>query len=423
MNVWISLINNTAVNIFGNLLSAYFCNALNTRRNRIIFWSSTAVLLLLQGLLYYFCGEEFLRRAYPLISHLPLALVLYFLTKNPLWSFISVFLSYLCCQLRRWLALLIVTLASGGSMMLDIAETIITLPLLLILLRFIAPAVRQSASRSIKPQLHFGMIPAIYYAFDYVTSVYTDLLIGGYPVVVEFMPFVYCVAYLAFLLYNSAEEQKHNQLLQVQKSLDLQLSQSVREINALRESQALASQYRHDMRHHLQYVLSCIKNGQEEQAQEYISGICREIEAQRVHQYCENEAANLIISAFSKRAKSANINMNVQGMLSSSNIISDSDLCVLLSNALENAVNACRPFTAEGKACVIDLRFYERDSKLFLQLTNPCGEGIRFENDIPVSDHPDHGIGVQSICAIVKRYGGIYAFLVQDGRFILRLSL
>ncbi|MDE7230486.1 MAG: GHKL domain-containing protein [Oscillospiraceae bacterium] len=423
MSLLIFLLNNGAVSIFGIILSASFCNSFNTRRERVITLCSMTVILLLQGVLYSVWNADILRRIYPLVIHLPLVLVLYFVSKKLLWSFISVFLSYLCCQLRRWLALLIVTLASGGPMMQDIAETIITLPLLLILLRFVAPAVRRSAGRSIKPQLHFGMIPAIYYAFDYVTSVYTDLLSGGYPVVVEFMPFVCCAAYLVFLLYNSAEEQKHSQLLQVQKSLDLQLSQSVREINALRESQALASQYRHDMRHHLQYVLSCIKNGQEEQAQEYISGICHEIEAQKVHQYCENEAANLIISAFAKRAKSANINMNVQGSLSSSNIISDSDLCVLLSNALENAVNACRPFAAEGKACVIDLRFYERDNKLFLQLTNPCGEGIRFENDIPVSDHPNHGIGVQSICAIVKRYGGIYAFLVQDGRFILRLSL
>lgn len=423
MSLLLFLLNNGAVSIFGIILSASFCNSFNTRRERVITLCSMAIILLLQGGLYSVWNADILRRLYPLVIHLPLVLVLYFVSKKLLWSFISVFLSYLCCQLRRWLALLIVTLTSGGQMMQDIAETIITLPLLLILLRFVAPAVRQSASRSIKPQFHFGMIPAIYYAFDYVTSVYTDLLSGGYPVVVEFMPFVCCAAYLVFLLYNSAEERKHNQLLQVQKSLDIQLSQSVREINALRESQALASQYRHDMRHHLQYVLSCIKNGQEEQAQEYISGICREIEAQKVHQYCENEAANLIISAFAKRAKSANIDMNVQGTLSSSNAISDSDLCVLLSNALENAIHACRPFAAEGNSCVIDLQFYERDGKLFLQLTNPCGDDIRFENDVPISDCPEHGIGVQSICAIVKRYGGIYAFLVQGRRFILRLSL
>ena len=34
-----------------------------------------------------------------------------------------------------------------------------------------------------------------------------------------------------------------------------------------------------------------------------------------------------------------------------------------------------------------------------------------------------HGIGVRSICAIVEKYKGLSDFSVQDGRFILRVSL
>ena len=225
------------------------------------------------------------------------------------------------------------------------------------------------------------------------------------------------------LEYHSAKEQTENQLQQVQKSLNLQLTQAVREINALRESQTMASQYRHDLRHHLQYLSACIENGQTEQAQSYISGICEEIEAQKVQRYCENEAANLILSSFAGRAQKDGVAMHVQGALPAFILVSDSDLCVLLSNALENALHACRPFVAAGTAPVIEVRFYVREDKLFLQVTNPCGSEIRFENGLPVSDQPGHGIGVQSICAIVRRYGGVYAFSVQNGQFILRLSL
>ena len=209
----------------------------------------------------------------------------------------------------------------------------------------------------------------------------------------------------------------------MQKSLNLQLTQAVREINALRESQAMASQYRHDLRHHLQYLSSCIGSGQAEQAQAYISDICEEIEAQKVQRYCENEAANLILSSFAGRAQKNGVSMHIQGTLPAFILVSDSDLCVLLSNALENALHACRSLVAEGKACEIDVQFYERGGKLFLQVTNPCRNTVHFEKGLPVSDRPGHGIGVQSICAIVRRYGGVYAFLVQDGQFILRLSL
>ena len=117
------------------------------------------------------------------------------------------------------------------------------------------------------------------------------------------------------------------------------------------------------------------------------------------------------------------IALHVQGALPAFILVSDSDLCILLSNALENALHACQPFAAAGTAPTIDVRFYVREDKLFLQVTNPCGSMVRFENGLPVSDQPGHGIGVQSICAIVQRYGGVYAFSVQNGQFILRLSL
>lgn len=305
----------------------------------------------------------------------------------------------------------------------DFVELLLTFPLLLFLLRYATPVIRQLSGYSAQTQCHFGFIPALYYIFDYLTNVYTNLLTSGDPVVVEFMPFVCCAAYLVFLLYNSFKEHTQNQLKQAQKSMGIQLNQAVREINALRESQTLASQYRHDMRHHLQYVSACIKNGQEEQAQSYIAGICKEIESQKVERYCENEAANLILSAFAGRAKKNGIQMNVSGTLPASITISDSDLCVLLSNALENALHACLPFSTEKGLCIIDVQFYNKDDRLFLQIENPCSDNVPFENGIPVSNEPGHGIGVQSICAIVEHYGGIYTFLIKNEHFILRLSI
>jgi hypothetical protein len=311
-------------------------------------------------------------------------------------------------------------IAPQVPMLQEIVQLLVTVPLLVVLLWLVAPAVVRLTQRPLRSQLRFGMIPAIYYVFDYLTTVYTDLLLQGGPVVVEFMPFVCCVAYLIFLLYSSAQSQKRFQLQQAQQVLDTQLVQSVREIGLLRKSQEQAKQYRHDLRHHLQYVSACSENGQADQAQAYISGICQDIEAQKVQRYCENEAANLILSAFAGRAKQEGIGMNIQGALPASTPISDSDLCVLLSNALENALNACREF---GGDCAIDVQFYSREGRFFLQVVNPCREDIPFENGVPVATKPGHGIGVQSICAIVERHGGIHTFAVQGGKFILRLSI
>lgn len=423
MSLAISLLNDIAVSLFGSILAACFCGALDSRRNRVAFWCCMVAIPLLQGWIYATWDAEFLRMIYPLIIHLPLILLLSILTKKPWWSVVSVLIAYLCCQLRRWLALLVVALASGSHVMQDLVELAVTLPLLALLLYFAVPSIQRLADHSVRLKLVFGVIPAVYYVFDYATVVYTDVLVSGSPVAVEFMPFVCCGVYLVFLLYYVAEEEKWNRSRQLQDSLDIQIAQAVREIDAMRQSQNQASAYRHDLRHHLQYLACCIAEGKTEQAQSYISGICAEIEAQKVQRYCENETANLILSAFARRAEKDGIALNAAVTLPSFLLISDSDLCVLLSNALENALHACEDLAATEVVRKIDVQFYTKAEKLFLQITNPCEKELRFENDIPVSDRPDHGIGVQSICTIVKRYGGVYSFSVHDGQFILRLSI
>lgn len=416
------MLNDIAVSLFGSILSASFCSVLSRPRRRRIFLGCMALLPLIQGWVCVRFDAVFLQHIYPFVVHLPLVLVLYILTGELLWPAISVLSAYLCCQLRRWIGLLVTALLNGGDMMQDVIELIVTVPLLLLLLYFISPAVLQLSDSPVKTKLQYGFIPAVYYGFDYLTRVYTKLLQSGNLAVVEFMPFVCCAAYLAFLLYHSVSEQKQIRLQKVQQSLDLQVAQAVREIDILRESQALAQQHRHDLRHHMQYLSACIKNGRTKQALAYISEICEEIDAQKVTRYCENESVNLILSSFAGRAEKEGIRMQVQGALPASVQVSDSDLCAIFSNALENAIHACQPIAASGGSCVIDVWFYERAQKLFLQMTNPCSGDVHFRDGIPTTDRPGHGIGVQSICAIVNRYGGLYTFLIQDGNFILRLS-
>ena len=426
MNFYISLLNSAAVSFFGSILSASFCNRLSEPKKCKIFLYCTILIPIIQFITcsVWIWEEDFLRNIYPLIMHLPLLLVLHFLTGKIRWPVISIMCAYLCCQLRRWLALFSVSLFDGGRTAQNIAELLLTLPLLCFLLKFVSPAVTKFINSPAKLHYQFGIIPALYYIFDYVTVVYTDLLLSGSAVAVEFMPFVCCAAYITFILYYSYAEEKQIRLQEVQKSLDIQLAQSVREITALRESQELARQYRHDLRHHLQYISSCITNQQAQQAQNYISNICKEIEAHKVQSFCENEAANLIISSFASRAEKLGIKMEVQGNIPASISISDMDLCVILSNALENALCSCQRLIKFKNNCSINIQFYLKNNKLFLQIKNPCNNDIRFENGLPLSDCGEgHGIGTQSICAIVRRYSGVCTFSVSDEQFILRLSV
>ena len=115
--------------------------------------------------------------------------------------------------------------------------------------------------------------------------------------------------------------------------------------------------------------------------------------------------------------------MEIQSVLPEKLPVLDQDLCVVLSNALENAIHACGDFRARGEESTIEVQLFLRENRVFFQVTNPCGSDVRFHKGIPVASQPGHGTGVQSICTVVERYGGIWDFQVQNGRFRVRLTL
>ena len=417
----IFLLNGFAVAVFGMILSASFCGVTWNRKKQIIMAGSAAGLLLLQGVLIYCMETEIVRLLYPLITHLPLVIILMFLTKRRLWTVVSVCTAYLCCQVRRWLALVLAAVLGGDIFVQNISELIITIPLLLFLLKYISPAVRSISYSNTWVQGQFFIIPGVYYVFDYVTQIYTDMLIAGTPVVAEFMSFVCSVAYLVFALRFSEEKWIRNQLEMTQDSLNLQISQAVREIETMRQSQERTRQHRHDMRHHMQYLSNCIENGRLEHAKEYIQDVCTEVESSKIITFCENEAANLIFSSFYSRAKEQDIEMSIKVQISKKIHIAESDLCVLLSNALENALHACG--NVDTKESFIKVSAFEKNNKLFFEIVNSCDSNVTLVQGIPITDRPGHGIGVRSICALVERYEGIYTFEAVKNKFVLRISM
>ena len=102
--------NGVAVALFGIVLSAAFCDISWTKKNCIILAVGSAAILLLQGAITFGARWDAMQELYPFTTHLPLAIILSVLSGKWLWPTISVLAAYLCCQLRRWAALLVVAL-------------------------------------------------------------------------------------------------------------------------------------------------------------------------------------------------------------------------------------------------------------------------------------------------------------------------
>ena len=81
--------NGAAVGIFGMVLSGAFCDIHWTKEKREFLVGSIFVLLAIQGVMYLLAGAATIRYLYPVITHVPMCIALYILTKKRLWTVIS----------------------------------------------------------------------------------------------------------------------------------------------------------------------------------------------------------------------------------------------------------------------------------------------------------------------------------------------
>lgn len=158
-----------------------------------------------------------------------------------------------------------------------------------------------------------------------------------------------------------------------------------------------------------------------DELRDYLRTAQSDIDAITPVRYCENETVNLIISSFSAKARQAGIRLTVEARMPESVPFSDTELCSLLSNALENAITACAG-VADIERREIRLRIYPKNNKLCIDIRNSYADEPVFAEGIPVSERQNHGFGTKSMAHIVEKHCGVYRFYVKDGWFVFQAT-
>ena len=213
--------------------------------------------------------------------------------------------------------------------------------------------------------------------------------------------------------------------------LDMQFRMAQTQFDSMREIQQIAAHYRHDMRHHFALLQGLASGGEGviiEKIKDYLRTAVSDMDAITPVRFCENETVNLILSAFAAKAQQSGIELTIDVKLPDSLSFSDTELCSLLSNALENAVRACENIPDNNKR-IIKLLMYSKNNKLCINISNTYQtepvfyQGKQGLPSFPVSKEQGHGYGTKSIANIVEKYGGVYQFSVNDGWFIFQASV
>lgn len=89
----------------------------------------------------------------------------------------------------------------------------------------------------------------------------------------------------------------------------------------------------------------------------------------------------------------------------------EEDLVTLLTNLLDNAIEACEKLDPENKAVSRNIQFKMvlEEGQLILSVRNPVTTPVQIKNNMIVTSKKDsihHGIGLSNVDAVIKKYGG-----------------
>jgi len=407
--------------VYGLFLSAHIAGGWQNRKQKRLIFVLCPLFLLLQILIWVVWGYDTTRALYPLITHLPLVLILIFILKKRVSvALVSVCTAYLCCQLPRW-AKLAFAMLTRSSLAGEIIYTLSILLLYWLLRRYFVPAAHNAISYSFQNLFLFGSLPFIYYFFDYATVVYSNALHEGNPALMEFIPTALLVFYVGFIAAYHVQTQKRTELELQRSLLASELKQAGAELKSLRQVESQAAIYRHDLRHHLIAIEGFLSANATQQATVYIKQVQADVEAFTPKRFCENELVSLLCSSFSDRAERMGIRLTINAGVPEGLSIPDTELCSLLSNALENALQAADLVESAEKWVDFSCRF--KSNKLLIEIKNPYTGKIVLRDGVPVSHQEGHGYGCRSIQNIAQRHRGLCSFETEGGVFTLRVVL
>lgn len=97
------------------------------------------------------------------------------------------------------------------------------------------------------------------------------------------------------------------------------------------------------------------------------------------------------------------------------------DMCIILSNALDNAIEACAKISAPDK--IINVRYIFSKGVQIINISNPAADTDDNSFHTTKADKINHSYGLRSIRRTVDMYSGMFSADCSDGVFTLEVGL
>ncbi len=190
----------------------------------------------------------------------------------------------------------------------------------------------------------------------------------------------------------------------------------------LRNKDEEIRRFRHDIKNLLYILNNMLSNNKTEEARDYITKMIGTFNAVTARYNTGCYIADAILSSKQKEAEEINTEIKINGPIPE-NSIKDVDMVILMSNLLDNAIEACAKI--EGKKEIV-LDSYIKINKWILKISNPViKKPIIVNNRIMTTKENKniHGIGILNIQRIVEKYAGNILFISDEKQFEVEMFL
>ncbi len=259
-----------------------------------------------------------------------------------------------------------------------------------------------------------------------VYQYYIDLLAPGEDIniyiIISTVGLVF-INVLVFTLFSKLQNQ-----LEIRRNADLlntQMRLEKESFKRIEESYNRTRELRHDLKNHIFVLKGIAENGTKEEMLSYLEKMTDAVEEATYVSMSKNSAVDAILNEKLLYAQKNGISTQFDVTPLENTKISAMDICTILSNALDNAVEACIKFENFSDR-YIDVKIEDSENEMIISVKNPSTQAPKHRAGVYISrkkDSENHGLGLKSIKRTVDKHKGDMLVKYESGIFNLVISL
>ena len=181
--------------------------------------------------------------------------------------------------------------------------------------------------------------------------------------------------------------------------------------------------WRHDYRNHIQAMKSYAAQNDVEALRRYLDELDTDLKTVDTAIKTGNRMADAILNSKISLARAKHICVIADAHIPVALKVSELDLCAVIGNLFENAIEASLALPEEQR--FIRIYMDMKNTQLYISVTNATAAKKRQKQNgrFHTTKGDGHGFGLMRIDNIVERYGGYLSRNSEDGAFTTELLL